>query len=118
MSRQPIRFLVLMAVLVLAGLFVVACSGSELQNNNTGLPLISDENQTGNEQAPTPAQSVTTESVSPDPTNHVILPNVNVAPNPEATKAPAVKTELEATNPATVSMASGKPQLVEFFAFW
>lgn len=26
--------------------------------------------------------------------------------------------ELEATDPATVSLASGQPQIVEFFAFW
>lgn len=29
-----------------------------------------------------------------------------------------VKTGLEATNPADVQLASGKVQLVEFFAFW
>ena len=29
-----------------------------------------------------------------------------------------LKTELEATNPKTVSLASGQIQLVEFFAFW
>jgi hypothetical protein len=31
---------------------------------------------------------------------------------------PDVKTGLEATNPAEVQLASGKVQLVEFFAFW
>jgi len=31
---------------------------------------------------------------------------------------PDVKTGLEATNPADVKLASGKVQLVEFFAFW
>jgi hypothetical protein len=25
---------------------------------------------------------------------------------------------LKATNPATVNLAAGKPQLIEFFAFW
>ena len=29
-----------------------------------------------------------------------------------------VKTELEATDPTTVNLAAGRPQLVEFFAFW
>ena len=29
-----------------------------------------------------------------------------------------VRTELHATDPATVNLASGKPTLVEFFAFW
>ena len=31
---------------------------------------------------------------------------------------PPVRTELAATDPATVNLASGKPTLVEFFAFW
>ena len=39
-------------------------------------------------------------------------------PSPEEGEAPPVKTGLEATDPASVVLASGKPQLVEFFAFW
>jgi len=35
-----------------------------------------------------------------------------------ATSAISVKTELEATDPASVNLASGEVQLVEFFAFW
>ena len=31
---------------------------------------------------------------------------------------PEIKAELEATDPGTVKLASGKVQLVEFFAFW
>lgn len=34
------------------------------------------------------------------------------------TAAPTISNELHATDPATVSLASGKVQLVEFFAFW
>ena len=32
--------------------------------------------------------------------------------------APVLKTELEATDPSTINLASGEIQLVEFFAFW
>ena len=39
-------------------------------------------------------------------------------PAPEEAAPPPVKTALEATNPAMVVLASGKPQLIEFFAFW
>jgi hypothetical protein len=42
-------------------------------------------------------------------------------PSPEeglAATVPALKTEMQATNPSTVSLASGDIQLVEFFAFW
>lgn len=31
---------------------------------------------------------------------------------------PAVRTELESTNPGEVNLTSGELQLVEFFAFW
>lgn len=31
---------------------------------------------------------------------------------------PAVRTKLEASDPAQFILAAGKPQLVEFFAFW
>ena len=39
-------------------------------------------------------------------------------PSPEQESAPPVKTQLEASDPATVVLATGKPQLIEFFAFW
>lgn len=39
-----------------------------------------------------------------------------------STEAPPVtvtpRAEMEATNPGTVVLASGQPQLIEFFAFW
>jgi len=34
------------------------------------------------------------------------------------TTAPVIKTEFTPTDPATVNLAAGKPQFVEFFAFW
>ena len=44
--------------------------------------------------------------------------NSGAYPGPGEAAPPPVKTGLEATNPSTVVLASGKPQLVEFFAFW
>ena len=37
---------------------------------------------------------------------------------PTQPTAPTIRTELAATDPATVNFASGRPTLVEFFAFW
>jgi len=37
---------------------------------------------------------------------------------PSQPTARTIRTELAATDPATVNLASGKPTLVEFFAFW
>ena len=45
-----------------------------------------------------------------------LAPTDAVAAAPTETKAPRLN--LEATDPSTVSLAAGKPQLVEFFAFW
>lgn len=39
-------------------------------------------------------------------------------PGPELASPPPLKTELVATDPSTVNLASGELQLVEFFAFW
>jgi hypothetical protein len=39
-------------------------------------------------------------------------------PSPVEDNPPPVKMALEATDPSTVSLASGELQLIEFFAFW
>ena len=39
-------------------------------------------------------------------------------PSPDESYPPPLKTELQATVPSTVNLASGELQLVEFFAFW
>jgi hypothetical protein len=39
-------------------------------------------------------------------------------PSPELAFPPSLKTELAATRPSSVNLASGELQLVEFFAFW
>jgi ABC-type Fe3+-hydroxamate transport system substrate-binding protein len=75
------------------------------------------------------APTLEPQPAAPEP---VTAPNeataiVPVAPEATETEPPAegaavVPTsrgnELEATDPATVSLATGKPQLIEFFAFW
>ena len=44
----------------------------------------------------------------PAPTQPAVVP----------TASPVIKTEFTPTDPATVNLAAGKPQFVEFFAFW
>ena len=118
MRKRPVRLYILSAVLIFVGLLLAACAASSSQNPNEGLPTSINENQTDGELASTPSQLLPTVDASPNAPNQVILPNMNVAPYPEPGGAPEVKTELEATDPATVTLATGKPQLVEFFAFW
>jgi hypothetical protein len=52
------------------------------------------------------------------PTTDVASPTVaSAVPTGAPTRKP-VKAELEATDPETAQLAAGKPQFVEFFAFW
>ena len=65
----------------------------------------------------TPVVSAATEPpvVAPTTDTPAAVPTEGPAGTP--TRKP-VKTELEATDPTTVNLAAGRPQLVEFFAFW
>lgn len=76
---------------------------------------------------PTPSPEPVVE-LQPEPTEAVVveeeqkiepvpLPTEEVVA-PPTSEPPVVKTGLEATDPTTVVLASGKPTLVEFFAFW
>jgi hypothetical protein len=44
-------------------------------------------------------------------------PTEQVAPTEQAA-GPALDNEFHPSDPATVSLATGRPQFVEFFAFW
>ena len=74
----------------------------------TGAPTIGVPNFGVPTSAPAPAQP--TAEVKPTDA-------ARAAPTAAPTRKP-VKSELEATDPATVKLASGRPQFVEFFAFW
>ncbi|NJN43646.1 MAG: hypothetical protein HC806_02195 [Anaerolineae bacterium] len=77
-----------------------------------------------------PATDIPTETPVSDPTAETSptdVPTESAEPTTvPATEEPAAPTEetplgspqLKATNPANVTLASGKVQLVEFFAFW
>ncbi|MBN2386672.1 MAG: hypothetical protein JXB85_06590 [Anaerolineales bacterium] len=61
--------------------------------------------------------------VAPTPTEPLVEALPTVTGGPGASSEPlAVPTTrgdaLQASNPATISLAIGKPQLIEFFAFW
>jgi hypothetical protein len=74
------------------------------------------------EQPTSPAElNIAQDENPPEILTTEIRPTATALPtqeDPEPTDSQVVKTELEATDPGTVQMASGKPQLVEFFAFW
>ncbi len=66
------------------------------------------------------SDNATPESGYPAPGNQLPTPGdqADGYPSPDESYPPPLKTELRATNPSTVNLASGELQLVEFFAFW
>ncbi|MBP7689309.1 MAG: hypothetical protein KA765_15440 [Thermoflexales bacterium] len=67
--------------------------------------------------APTVGAPTNAPAVAQPATEVVPAEAASAAPTVVPTRKP-VKSELEATDPGTVQLAAGKPQFVEFFAFW
>jgi len=68
----------------------------------------------------TPTSEIITEPAQPTVTPESaqsITETPELAGNEPPTQ-PAVKAGLTATDPGSVQLASGRPQLIEFFAFW
>ena len=80
-------------------------SGGELQQEPTSLPT-AEVGELGEANSPTPTVA--------DPSGGDASP----PPVTEEQTPPPLKTALEATDPSTVALGAGKPQLIEFFAFW
>ena len=101
-------------------LLLAACTGSAPATPQAGLPAPAVQ-VTTNAGAPAVEASAPTAS---SPTEAVAA--ATDAPLPAPTEAPPaqepppvpVKTGFVPTNPETVQLASGHPQLIEFFAFW
>jgi hypothetical protein len=62
-----------------------------------------------------PVETATNLPKEETPDQQAVLAPTGKSPTPSR---PAVSSELHATDPQAVTLASGKVQLVEFFAFW
>lgn len=67
--------------------------------------------------SPTPTSTPEASDISPGQTDD-IQDNGDQQVPPEPSATPTVRPGLEATDPESVDLASGKPTLLEFFAFW
>jgi hypothetical protein len=85
-------------------IFLTACQGDR-SAPEPGPPVV--EEPTQESLSVTESQEKPTIDSAPPP---VTEPSPDVVPTP--------REGLEATDPSTVVLASGKPTLVEFFAFW
>jgi hypothetical protein len=119
-------------VIYLTGFFLgiilfAGCSENQLANEESSLPtqihLAASDTQTPStvgEVPATPFIGVNTDPVQPT-SIATIVENATETPElagQDLPAQPAVKTGLEATDPGSVQLASGRPQLIEFFAFW
>lgn len=65
----------------------------------------------------TPTATLQADAASPVVTASVQDPGDQQSP-PEPSATPTARPGLEATDPESVNLVSGKPTLLEFFAFW
>ena len=139
MKQKLINFSVLMAFVWI----VTACSGFETALQSVEEPFEGEaalEESAAASETSEPAATLVVEaeyteaehaeaehaeaegvSVAPTATEATVESNVAEEPNetlPEEMAVPAPRTDLYATDPAAVSLASGDVQLVEMFAFW
>ncbi|MCK4741572.1 MAG: hypothetical protein KAS80_04760 [Anaerolineales bacterium] len=106
--RRKANFIVLGTV-VLAGLLLAACTSSSQQVDRdpyVDTPPLQQEVEEG-----TPVGNMEISEGEAAPTS--VPPG-----SAPADVKPTPRLELSATEPSTVNLASGKPVLLEFFAFW
>ena len=97
--RNSMRILVM-----IIPIFLTACQGDR-SASEPGLPLVEEPTQ----------ESISTTESKEKPTIESAATPV-IEPSPDV--FPTAREGLEATDPSAVVLASGKPTLVEFFAFW
>ena len=106
--RRKANFIVL-GIVVLAGLLLAACTRPSQEVDRD--PFVDTAPQQQEVEEGTPAENMEVSEGEVAPTS------VPSEPAPADVK-PTPRPELSATEPSTVNLASGRPQLVEFFAFW
>jgi hypothetical protein len=138
-TKKILRWIFSLAVPLSAILILSACNSPPTANGNENLnetrpeimiPIVGSDVDAGTEPESQPEDTAFPE-VQQEPQDPVVdeVPQADPYPAAETELPPTeVPTEapkptsrgdaLEATNPSTVSLASGKLQLVEFFAFW
>jgi len=100
---------IFIGTIVLTGLLLAACNGATQQVDRD--PYVDTA----------PSQPEVEEGV---PVGNSDVPEGEADPTPippesaPADVKPTPRSELSATDPSTVTLASGGPQVVEFFAFW
>ncbi|MEN8173336.1 MAG: hypothetical protein ABFS03_10705 [Chloroflexota bacterium] len=111
----------LLLVIILVTLFAVsACVQNPKEIENNGLPVVATvvpESSIDNSQSDDLAEEMpNTNAVTPVSSDSTLPEGEN--DTVDAVVLPTPRTEMEATDPSMVVLASGEIQLIEFFAFW
>jgi hypothetical protein len=106
-NRQPLPTWVRTSLVLLAGLTLVGCTPGAVRVP-TAPPVVRPPAA-----AATPTTQVALAPATAEPTLTALPP----FSSPEE-PTPTIRRGLHATDPGSVVLASGRPQLVEFFAFW
>ena len=106
--RKKANFIVL-GIVVLAGLVLAACTGSSQQVDRDPYVDTPPLQQDVEKDAPVENVEVSEGDVAPIP-----VPPESASADVKPTPRP----ELSASDPSTVNLATGNPQLFWFFAFW
>ncbi len=115
--RKPFR------TALLALLLTAACAGPPSQSTAepTAVSVVASVAVPTTAPATLPATApgaAPTEAGAAGAATAVVEPTLAAENTAAPTETRAPRLNLEATDPSTVSLAAGKPQLVEFFAFW
>ena len=124
--RNLNRFILILGFVLILSLVMVACSGSPTQQSEAEIKTDSETEEDYQVALPAVGKNDKSETGQAYPVPEIdtgvgVASSNEAYPEPEEpteATAPVVRTELEATDPSTVSLASGEIQLVEFFAFW
>ena len=96
-----------LGIVILTGLLLAACTGTSQQVDDAFVDAA--QQQEVDEAAPAGNVEVSEGEAAPTPVSpESVSVDVKTTPRPE----------LSATDPSTVNLASGSPQVLEFFAFW
>ncbi len=106
--RRIDNFIVI-GIVILTGLILAACTGASQPVDRDPFVDAAPQQQGGAEGAPAGNVQVSEGEAAPTPVSPESGP-ADVKPTP--------RPELIATDPSTVNLASGSPQVLEFFAFW
>jgi hypothetical protein len=116
--QRKIIYQVILLVFI-AAMLLPSCTNGTLSAVETISPTAQDTIPTG--ENPLDLLSQSESEIAPTPTriaNQDPTESVLNTPSSDRVPLPTVRSDIEATDPKLVELASGKPQLIEFFAFW